>query len=292
MQQLLKFGRLRGVNAMGKPSRRGASRGAAATPPQRPPPPFSSPFADAGRQGPCLVPSKRAGGVPLLCGLCCWALFMLGTLLALGGPRLGTQLLCHWTWTLVSLFSAVAVFGRWVGDGHVVGCISFWCLFALHGLTWLQLLLIWRDGVGPSELWSALGEYGGAHVLFSQFGSLALLALPPLSLLGYMYVDRDYLLIIHHDFHSQLLPHHRKWNLAWQIFSPAVPLATWAYLLRPPLFSDLPRWPGVGAVLGICLLCNGPLVIYAIRRNRHYVGPVHWLPGGGGSLVWSVPLAH
>ena len=39
-------------------------------------------------------------------------------------------------------------------------------------------------------------------------------------------------------------------------------------------------------VVGVCVCANGPLLYYAHRATRSYVGPVQWVDGGV-SLVWT-----
>ena len=51
-------------------------------------------------------------------------------------------------------------------------------------------------------------------------------------------------------------------------------------VFRPPLFSDLPVWPGTPVVLGFCMVSNVPILYYGYRSTRQFRGPAHWFSGG------------
>ena len=56
--------------------------------------------------------------------------------------------------------------------------------------------------------------------------------------------------------------------------SPSMPLAVWAYFFNPRIFTDLPRWPGMVAIVPTMLISNG-LLLYCFHRNtQEYIGSV------------------
>jgi hypothetical protein len=197
---------------------------------------------------------------------------MLGSLAVLGhDPSL--CMLCHWSWLLFSVFSVTTFVGNWLFP-KLEAWLLFWTLPMLHGLLWLQAVLIAFAGVWPGTLWAGVSAHSGSRLLMAQLGSAPLLLLPLAAMLAYMWVERAYLLVIFYDFRSQLLPEHRKWNLLWHLCSPAVPLAGWAYFFNPSVFTDLPRWPGALPVVLVCALSNGPLLYYCHQQTTNYVGTV------------------
>ena len=56
--------------------------------------------------------------------------------------------------------------------------------------------------------------------------------------------------------------------------SPSMPLAVWAYFFNPRIFTDLPRWPGMLAVVPTMLVSNGLLLYYFHRNTQEYIGSV------------------
>jgi len=53
-----------------------------------------------------------------------------------------------------------------------------------------------------------------------------------------------------------------------------MPLAVWAYFYNPRIFTDLPRWPGMLAVVPTMLISNGLLLYYFHRNTQEYIGSV------------------
>ena len=53
-----------------------------------------------------------------------------------------------------------------------------------------------------------------------------------------------------------------------------MPLAVWAYFFNPRIFTDLPRWPGMLAVVPTMLISNGLLLYYFHRNTQEYIGSV------------------
>ena len=135
--------------------------------------------------------------------------------------------------------------------------------------------------------------------------------LPLLAFLAFVWFERRYLQIIYYDFTSQLEPQHRVYNLLWcacpascgpraphtsrpadlapcrprlllsallgwrrHLTSPSMPLAVWAYFYNPRIFTDLPRWPGMLAVVPTMLISNGLLLYYFHRNTQEYIGSV------------------
>jgi len=233
--------------------------------------------------GLCVV--KRQGGVVYLAIFGLSVMLALGTLLALTATL--PRLLTHWTWLLFTLFSAAIFVGRWVYP-EVEAWLIFFLILTVHGLLWITLLLVPLRGVTPATLWHAFGVHGGDHLLLAQMGDVPLLGFPPLALAAFMAWEEKYLVAIFHDFLTQMAPgnYNLVWNLMWQICSPILPLGLWAACLRPPLFTDLPAWPGVLDVLLVCLLANGPVLLYAYHRSAPLHGAAHWFEGGG-VVLWS-----
>ena len=205
---------------------------------------------------------------------------MVGTLLALGLS--GFSLFCHWVWLLSTLFAGATFAGYWVAQ-QLEAWLIFWTMWMVHGLLWLQLVLVASTGVWPGTLWAELSHHSGGSVLMAQMGAAPLLVLPLLAFLAFMWAERPYLEVVFYDFTAQLLPEHRKWNVLWHVCSPAAPLAVWAYAFNPRVFTDLPTWPGVLPVLVTCALCNGTVLMYLQGQALPYLGTVRWLHG-----VWLV----
>mmetsp|Transcript_10624 Transcript_10624/g.21571 ORF Transcript_10624/g.21571 Transcript_10624/m.21571 type:complete len:163 (-) Transcript_10624:188-676(-) len=155
----------------------------------------------------------------------------------------------------------------------------------LHGLLWLNLVLVPLRGVTPSTLWAAFGEHGGDHLLFAQLGDAILLLFLPVALLAFLFWERRYLRAVFHDFRSQLAAGQQLWNAAYHLASPVLPLAIWAACFRSTLFNDLPVWPAAIEILAVCALANGTLLMYAHLATRDLVGPAHWFDGG--VVLWS-----
>jgi len=238
-----------------------------------------------GLDGPGLQICQFARSVIATCVGAFVLLAMVGSLLTLGSASFG--LLSQFSWVLFTLYGLAAYAGYWTCQ-HQVAWLVFWCLPMLHGLLWLQLVLIGRYGVWPGALWAQFGEHSADRLLMAQLGSIGLLGLPLAALLSYMWLERNYLLLVFHDFSAQLRPEHVKWNLLWHLASPAVPLAFWSTFLNPLVFTDLPRWPGTPPVVLVCLCANGPLLWYAKLRTAEWIGSVRWL--ARLSLVWCRPV--
>lgn len=105
-----------------------------------------------------------------------WLLFMVGTLLALGLS--GFSLFCHWVWLLSTLFAGATFAGYWVAQQHEAWLI-FWTLWMVHGLLWLQIVLVASKGVWPGTLWANFETHSGTDLLMAQLGSVPLCARPP-----------------------------------------------------------------------------------------------------------------
>ena len=133
-------------------------------------------------------------------------------MLALGSASFA--LLSQFTWVLVTLFLVAAYAGYWTCQ-HQVAWLIFWCLPMLHGLCWLQLVLIPLYGVLPGTLWARFGAHSAHRLLMGQLGTAALLGVPLIALLGYTWFERHYLLLVFHDFGAQLLREHVKYNILW-----------------------------------------------------------------------------
>ena len=210
-------------------------------------------------------------------------------------PRLTPRLLlthrasaaADWVWTVVTVYSALIFAGYWLTQ-PLEAWLIFWFLLMVHGLLWLQLVLVAVYGVWPGTLWAELSHHSGGSVLMAQMGAAPLLVLPLLAFLAFMWAERPYLEVVFYDFTAQLLPEHRKWNVLWHVCSPAAPLAVWAYAFNPRVFTDLPTWPGVLPVLVTCALCNGTVLMYLQGQALPYLGTVRWLHGVW--LVWCKPV--
>ena len=219
---------------------------------------------------------RREKGLGFLSGVTCGvvALALIQLALAPTFPRL----LAHWSWFIVTLYGTALVSCRWAKYEETAAYLIFWGLLMVHGLCWLAFALVPIYGVMPGTLWAAYGDHGGAHLAIGSLGSLPLLLVPPLALLLYMWFERDYLVVIYHDFvHAMDGPFV---NLIWQLYSPLLLFSIWAVVFRPPLFSDLPVWPGTPVVLGFCMVSNVPILYYAYRSTRQFRGPAHWFSGG------------
>eukprot|EP00966_Prymnesium_polylepis_P304167 7027213-Prymnesium_polylepis.1 len=247
-----------------------------------------------GLDGPGLQICQFARSVIATCVGAFVLLAMVGSLLTLGSASFG--LLSQFSWVLFTLYGLAAYAGYWTCQ-HQVAWLVFWCLPMLHGLLWLQLVLIGRYGVWPGALWAQFGEHSADRLLMAQLvrrplgharararthththreprgrdcassarpacrrprgggggtharrplchplrarphftplprsatpvhaipsrfpgyqGSIGLLGLPLAALLSYMWLERNYLLLVFHDFSAQLRPEHVKWNLLW-----------------------------------------------------------------------------
>jgi len=209
--------------------------------------------------------------------------FFLGTVLALGLLSL-PRLLCHWTWLLFATYATAVFICRWLAK-EAEAWLLFWATPMVNGLLWFNLVLVPMRGVTPSALWRAFGEHGGPHLMFAQVGDVVLLLMPPIALLAFLFWERRYLRAIFHDFCTQLAPGHVTWNIIWHMGSPLLPLAAWAAFFRTSLFSDLPQWPPVLDLLGVCCLSNTPLLFYAHLSTADMVGPAHWFDAG--VVLWS-----
>lgn len=230
--------------------------------------------------GLCVIRRRSSVGYLAIFGLV--VMLAAGTLLACTASL--PRLLTHWAWFMFTIFSCTVFVGRWLYPDVEALILVFFTL-TIHGLLWLTLLLVPLCGVTPGALWYAFGIHGGDHLLLAQLGDLPLLLFPPLSLLCFLVWERRYLVAVFHDFLYQLAPGHFKWLVGWQLTSPIIPLGLWSACFRLPLFTDLPAWPGVPAVLAVCLLANGPLLFYAYWRTLPYQGAAHWFDGG--VVLWS-----
>jgi len=105
-----------------------------------------------------------------------WLLFMVGTLLALGLSSF--SMLCHWVWFLSTLFAGVTFAGYWVLQEHEAWLI-FWSMWMLHGLLWLQLVLVAYSGVWPSTVWANFEHHSAKDLLMAQLGTGPLCAPAP-----------------------------------------------------------------------------------------------------------------
>ena len=205
---------------------------------------------------------RERGGIAYLSGLTFGVFVLLSIQLAVG---LIPQLLCHWSWAIVTLFGGALCAFRWARADEAVAHLIFWGLLMVHGLCWLALLLVPFYGVLPGTLWSAFGDHGGEHLAMASLGSVPLLLAPPTLLLLFMWFEREWLVVIYHDFfHAMGGP---WFNISYQLLSPLLPLALWTAALRPPVFSDLPQWPGTPAVVVACMVAN-VRASHAARRPR------------------------
>lgn len=253
-------------------------------------PPPSSSSSGGQRPGGCfafrdeagLCVRRQAGGLAYLSGITFGLVCLCGIQLALS-PTF-PQLLCHWVWVVLTAFGVSLAAMRWAKYDEAAAYLIFWCLSMVHGLVWVAAVFVPVCGVLPGALWQAYGAHGGDHLGLASLGSLVLLLLPPVLLLAFMWFEREFLVVIYHDFFYAM--DGLMFNLTWQLFSPALPLWVWASFFRPPLFSDLPTWPGTPAVLATCALANAPAIFYAYSSTRHFRGPAHWFLGGG--IVWAV----
>ena len=210
---------------------------------------------------------RERGGIAYLSGLTFGVFVLLSIQLAVG---LIPQLLCHWSWAIVTLFGGALCAFRWARADEAVAHLIFWGLLMVHGLCWLALLLVPFYGVLPGTLWSAFGDHGGEHLAMASLGSVPLLLAPPTLLLLFMWFEREWLVVIYHDFfHAMGGP---WFNISYQLLSPLLPLALWTAALRPPVFSDLPQWPGTPAVVVACMVAN-VRAPHAARRVAHEPRP-------------------
>ena len=100
---------------------------------------------------------------------------MVGTLLALGLS--GFSLFCHWVWFLSTLFAGATFAGYWVAQ-PLEAWLIFWTMWMVHGLLWLQLVLVASTGVWPGTLWANFETHSGTDLLMAQLGSVPLCARP------------------------------------------------------------------------------------------------------------------
>ena len=225
----------------------------------------------------------QPGGMAYLSGLTFVVVVLAGVSLAVA-PTL-PRLLCHWSWVLLTLFGGCLVGCRWAKAEGVAAYLVFWGLLMVHGLCWITLMLVPAFGVLPGSLWRAFDGHGGDHLAIGSLGSVPVLLAPPCLLLAFMWVERPFLAVVYHDvFYAMENP---VWNLIWQLLCPMVPLAIWAALLRPPLFSDLPLWPGTPAILAACALANGPAMYYVHVSTMQFRGAAHWFRGGQAAVCLS-----
>lgn len=214
-------------------------------------------------------------------------------MISLGLPKL----LSHWAWLIFTVFVLSVVgcrantfFTGSLRAEEASAWIIFWAMFMVHGLVWLNCVLVAWHGVLPSSLWHAFGEHGGSHLRFGNIlPSVMLLLLPPLLLLSFMIYERKYLVLIYYDFFYAIGG--KFTNVAFQIVSPLLPFGLWLALLRPSLFGDLPVWPGLPAALGVCAVANGPPLYYILQSIQNIHGPAAWLPDGGCATIMLPPSA-
>lgn len=255
-----------------------------------PPPPAESTASQHGggsgyrrSSEPGLQVHRQPGGILYLSGLTAGIVALALTQLALA-PTL-PQLLCHWTWSVLTSFGAMLVGCRWAHEEEVAAHLIFWGLLMVNGLCWLPLLLVPAVGVPPGTLWLAFGEHGGDHLALGSLGSVPLLVVPPALMLGFMWFERKFLSIIYHDvFVAMGGPFS---NVLWQLTSPALPFAMWMAGLRHPLFSDLPQWPGALTVIAAAAIANTPPLAYIYWETRLIRGPAHWFGGGTAAVCLS-----
>jgi len=261
-------------------------RGKVPPPPPRPASAGGSGTSADGMAEPGLFVKRRRSGVAHTSAL------LLGIALCLGVLMLGLstmpRLLCHFSWTVFTLFAVIVVGGRWVA-ADVATEVTFWLLTMVHGLVWLTAILVSLCGVLPGSLWRAFGQHGGDHLLIAQVGSIPMLFFPPAALTAYLWLEREFVAVTFHDLYTQLCsePHRRLLCVAWHIASPVLPISLWSATLRIPIFCDLPEWPGAIAILGLCVLANAPILLYVEMRTVGFVGPALWF--SDGVVVWHAP---
>ena len=275
---------------MGKKGKQPDKQGAKFSGVPQPEPVHQSAPPGTGEQG-----SRQAGLVvfwqknsaPYIAVQCFVALVLL--LLLLASPSL-PRLLCHFSLLAFTLFCAGVVGLRchyyFSGDEAAqerLAWLIFWCLLMVHGLACLSCALVLARGNSPGVLWRAFGEHGGSHLDVASLGAVPLMVLPPLLLIGFMAYERKFLVCIFHDFFHATGGRYK--NAPFQLCSPLLPLAFWAALLRPPLFTDLPLWPSILELLGVCALANGPVLVYIYYSTRNFYGPAHWIPDGGCAVL-------
>ena len=128
-----------------------------------------------GPDGPILEVQRRCTSTVTVCVHGFWLLFMVGTLLALGLS--GFSLFCHWVWLLSTLFAGATFAGYWVAQ-PLEAWLIFWTMWMVHGLLWLQLVLVASTGVWPGTLWANFETHSGTDLLMAQLGSVPLCARP------------------------------------------------------------------------------------------------------------------
>jgi hypothetical protein len=255
--------------------------------PSMPPPPssaFEAMFDERVSDEPGLCVHRRRHGVVYHAAYVLVVFLFLGTTVTLGSSTL-PRLLSHWTWLIFSLYSLTLFGCRWFAE-EAEAWVTFWLTPMVHGLLWMALVLVPVRGVAPGALWHAFGEHAGHHLLIAQIGTIPLLLLPPLVLGGYLWWEADFITAIFHDFYSQLARGQRKWNLLWHLLSPTLPFAIWAACLKTTVFTDLPPAVSTLEIVAVCLVANGPLLVYLHYRTRVLTGATHWIDGG--AVLWCV----
>ena len=165
-----------------------------------------------GIDGPGLEVTQRSRSTVVTCVGAFVLLAMVGSMLALASASFA--LLSQFTWVFVTLFLLAAYAGYWTCQ-HQVAWLIFWCLPMLHGLCWLQLVLISFYGVFPGTLWGQAGAHSAQRLLMGQLGTVPLLGVPLAALLAYMWFERHYLFLAFHDFSAQLRKEHTNYNILW-----------------------------------------------------------------------------
>ena len=221
-----------------------------------------------------------------------------GTIIVVG-PLPG-GLLCHWTCLIFSIFSCVVVVLRVLGtmyrsifrwdfkaakaDEHLATCV-FWFLGMVNGLAWITLLNVTLRGSTPNELWSAFGEHGGSHMQIANLGSVYTLGSPVVLLTAFMVYERTHISAIFYDHLYAMETSFVSMHACWFILSPLVPLVVWSAAFRTPVFTDLPTWPPVAALLAACFFANAPPYMWMAITTSNYRGPVFWLREGSAWVV-------
>ena len=239
----------------------------------------SAGYDSAPEAGLCVC--RQKGGVAYLSGMTAAVALLTIVQLALT-PSL-PKLLCHWVWVVLTTFGAALTAFRWLNYEEAATYLVFWGLLMVHGLVWLPALMVPTSGVLPGALLHAYGEHGGAHIGIASLGSVLLLLTPPLLLLAFMWLEREHLVVIYHDFHYAM--DGMLINLVYQLLCPTIPFYFWGSVFRPMLFSDMPEWPAAPVVVVAGALANLPVMIYAYHSTRLFRGPAHWFLGG--SIVWT-----
>ena len=82
-----------------------------------------------------------------------------------------------WVWTVVTVYSALIFAGYWLTQ-PLEAWLIFWTMWMVHGLLWLQLVLVASTGVWPGTLWANFETHSGTDLLMAQLGSVPLCARP------------------------------------------------------------------------------------------------------------------